>query len=221
MKIPSNWTFKSAEVAEGFDRHVREQLPWYDLTTGIVAHVARHYIPEGGLVYDIGASTGNIGRALSDTLEKRNANLVAIDNAPEMSAIYQGPGEIVTADALEFDYERFDFAVAFLALMFFPVTKRRSWVHSMTAKIKPGGAMLIFDKCSPGKGYASTVLSRLALAGKRASGVPADEIVEKELSLAGVQRPIDWMAVIPPQSIEVFRFGDFAGWLIEGPSENP
>jgi tRNA (cmo5U34)-methyltransferase len=219
MKIPTEWTFKSREIADGFDRHVREQLPWYDLTTGIVAHVARHYIPEGGLVYDIAASTGNIGRALSDTLEKRKARLIAIDNAPEMVEIYAGPGEIVTADATDYPFESFDFAVAFLALMFFPVARRRDWVHSMVSKIKPGGAMLIFDKCAPGKGYASTVLSRLVLAGKRSAGVPSDEIVEKELSLAGVQRPIDWMAVIPPGSIEVFRFGDFAGWLIEGKSE--
>lgn len=219
MKIPSDWTFKSREVADGFDRHVREQLPWYDLTTGIVAHVARHYIPEGGLVYDVGASTGNIGRALADTLEKRKARLIAIDNAPEMAAIYSAPGEIVTADALAYDFERFDFAVAFLALMFFPVSSRKAWVHSMASRIKPGGAMLIFDKCAPGKGYASTVMSRLALAGKRSAGVPSEEIIEKELSLAGVQRPVDWMSVIPPSSVEVFRFGDFAGWLIEGPSE--
>ena len=219
MKIPTEWTFKNQEVAHGFDRHVREQLPWYDLTTGIVSHFARHYIPQNGLVYDIAASTGNIGRALSETLENRNARLIAIDNSPDMASIYAGPGEIVTADATDYPFESFDFAIAFLALMFFPVARRRDWVHSMSSKIKPGGAMLIFDKCAPGKGYASTVLSRLALAGKRAAGVPSDEIVEKELSLAGVQRPIDCMAIIPPGSTEIFRFGDFAGWLIEGKSE--
>lgn len=219
MKIPEEWTFKHSEIAEGFDRHVREQLPWYDLTTGIVAHVARHYIPQGGLVYDIGASTGNIGNAIKDTLDKREAKLVAIDNSDEMAEIYSGPGEIVTADALEYEFEPFDFAVAFLALMFFPVSRRRQWVLSLVSKIKPGGAILIFDKCSPGSGYASTVLSRLALASKRAAGVSSEEIIEKELSLAGVQRPIDWMSVIPASSVNIFRFGDFAGWLIEGKSE--
>ena len=86
MKIPDEWTFKSAEVAEGFDSHVRQQLPWYDLTTGIVAHVARHYIPRGGLVYDIGASTGNIGRAICDTLTNRNATIIPIDNAKRWQA---------------------------------------------------------------------------------------------------------------------------------------
>lgn len=219
MNIPAYWTFNSEEVARGFDRHVREQLPWYDLATGIVTHVARHYVPEGGLVYDVGASTGNIGRALEEVIEKRSARFVAIDSAREMADIYSGPGAFVTADATTYAFERFDFAVVFLALMFFPVDCRRSWIESMAAKTKPGGALLVFDKCAPGQGYVSTVMSRLALSGKRSAGVPADEIIEKELSLAGVQRPIDAEKIMPDSAVEVFRFGDFAGWIIEGPTE--
>ena len=74
MDIPTNWTFETSGVAKGFDRHVREQLPWYDLATNAILHVARHYIPENGLVYDFGASTGNIGRALEPILTKRKAH---------------------------------------------------------------------------------------------------------------------------------------------------
>ena len=84
VQIPRDWTFKSVEIADAFDSHVREQLPWYDLTTGIITHVARHYIPQGGKVYDIGASTGNVGRAIADTLEARNATLYAIESSKEM-----------------------------------------------------------------------------------------------------------------------------------------
>lgn len=215
MKIPNEWTFKSKEVADGFNRHVREQLPWYDLTTGIIAHIARHYIPAGGVVYDVGASTGNIGRAIQDTLTQRNATFYAIDNAQEMADIYQGPGEFVISDAMEYEFKNFDFAVAFLAVMFFPVAKRKQWISNMVSKINPGGALIIFDKCSPGSGYSSSVISRLTLAGKVSQGVSADEIIKKELSLAGIQRPIDWKNIIPAKAIEVFRFGDFCGWLIE------
>lgn len=215
MKIPKQWTFKTEEVAKGFDDHVREQLPWYDLATGIVAHAAKHYIPEGGLVYDIGASTGNIGNAIKETIESRNASLVAIDNAESMAEIYQGPGKVIVADAMKHKFEEFDFAVAFLVVMFLPVSRRKEWIHKMAGKIKPGGAMLIFDKCQQAKGYAGTVLSRLAMAEKLRNGISADEIIKKELSLAGIQRPLDEMQTIPPNALELFRFGDFAGWLIE------
>src|SRR5690606_24935311 len=96
---PGEWTFEDGRVASAFDRHVREQLPWYDLATGAVAHICRHYIPDGGLVYDIGASTGNIGRAIEKTLEQRRARLVAIEPSKAMRDMYVGPGTVVGADA--------------------------------------------------------------------------------------------------------------------------
>ena len=63
MQIPKNWTFENTSVAQNFDKHVREQLPFYDLATNAISHIARHYIQENKLVYDIGASTGNIGNS--------------------------------------------------------------------------------------------------------------------------------------------------------------
>lgn len=216
MKIPQNWTFKSNEVANGFDKHVHEQLPWYDLTTGVIAHVARHYIPEGGMVYDIGASTGNIGKAIADTLEARHAKIVALDNSESMKAEYAAPGSLTIADAITFEYESFDFAVCFLVLMFVPPAKRAGLIAKLRAKMNPGGAMVIFDKCQPVKGYVATVMSRLALAGKVAAGVDEREIIAKELSLSGVQRPLD-PKELGDDAQEIFRFGDFAGWIIEAP----
>jgi len=213
MKIPRDWTFKTADIANGFDRHVREQLPWYDLTTGIVSHVARHYIPHDGLVYDIGASTGNCGRAMAGTIKSRGAKLVAIDSQDSMRKLYSGPGEFIVADAIEFDFQPFDFAVCFLSVMFMPVSKRGKFLADLRGKIKPGGALLVFDKCAPVQGYPASIMSRLALAGKIAAKVEAREILAKEMSLAGIQRPL-----VPDETkggIEIFRFGDFAGWIFE------
>lgn len=211
--IPHDWTFKNLAVAENFDRHVREQLPWYDLMTGIIAHIARHYIPEGGLVYDIGASTGNIGRAIADTLEARGASLIAIDNSPQMAELYAGPGVLHIGDAMDFDFQPFDLAVCFLTLMFIQPAKRPGFMAMLRERCKPGGAIVIFDKAVPAAGYAATVLWRLALAGKVAAGADAKDVIAKELSLSGIQRPIDPKEL--PDGVEVFRFGDFAGWLIE------
>jgi tRNA (cmo5U34)-methyltransferase len=215
--IPTNWTFRDDGVAAGFERHVREQLPWFEQATGAMAHVARHYIPDGGLVYDIGASTGNVGRAIAPALEARGARLVPIEVSPQMAARYDGPqpGNLLVADVREVAFEPFDLAVCFLTLMFVPVADRPALLARLRAACRPGGAIVVFDKCEARAGYAATVLWRLALAGKVATGVPAEEIVAKELSLGGVQRPLD-PAVLGPDALEFFRFGEFAGWLIEG-----
>lgn len=219
MLIPKEWTFKDAHVASEFDSHVREQLPWYDLVSSAVAHIARHYLPEDGLVYDIGTSTGNVGRQLQDSLKVRNARLVAIDNSPDMIAKYAGPGEPVIADALTFDYETFDVGILFLVLMFMPVSSRKEFVRRLVGKMAPGGALIIVDKVEVSRGYISTVLHRLTMAGKVAAGCDMAEVTLKELSLGGVQRPLphDFGMRIDYHCTEFFRFGEFAGWVVESP----
>jgi tRNA (cmo5U34)-methyltransferase len=215
LAIPKEWTFRSKVVAEAFDSHVRTELPWYSLATGIVTHIARCYVPQGGTVIDVGASTGNIGRALAPTLEARGASLIAIDGSPEMAKVYDAPGQFIIADAEAFDYaaKKPDLIVAFLALMFVPIARRMSLITRMMGAISPGGAIVIFDKTPPRAGYLGTVAYRLTLAAKYEAGaIPAD-IIAKELSISGLQRPLteDEIAGF----VEVFRFGDFAGFVYE------
>jgi tRNA (cmo5U34)-methyltransferase len=212
LEIPADWSFASSDIARRFDRHVREQLPWYELASGLAAHVARHYLPEGGLVYDLGASTGNVGRILEPTLKARGARLIAVEREPEMAAAYDGPGELLVADVRDVEYERFDVAIAFLLFMFIPAADRGKLLHRLTTAMKEGGAVIVFDKDEPPGGYLGTVVRRLTLAGKVATETPAEEIVAKELSLEGVQRPVPrgW-----PSGVELFRFGEFFGSVVE------
>ena len=217
MKIPSNWTFETPEVAKGFDAHVREQLPWYDLATNAITHIARHYIPRNGLVYDIGAATGNIARALEPVLFDRNARIESIEPAEAMVKQFRGPGILHCARAEDFQYRAFDLGVVFLTLMFIEPRERPLLMNKLRHACKPGGAIVVFDKLEPAGGYLSTVMYRMTLAGKKAAGVHADEIIEKELSLSGVQRPICETQLAGAAHLW-FKFGDFAGWVIEKPA---
>lgn len=214
MNIPNEWTFKTEAIANGFDQHVREQLPWYELATHAVAHIGRHYIPERGTVYDIGSSTGNISRALADTIKARNAELIAIEESEAMCEKYAGPGSVVCANAIEAEIEPFDFAVLFLVVMFMPVADRAEFLNRLWCSTLPGGAMIIVDKTLPPSGYCGTVMRRLPMAWKAESGESCDNIIRKELSLAGYQRPIN-TNILPGYPIEFFRMGEFAGWIIE------
>jgi tRNA (cmo5U34)-methyltransferase len=220
LSIPRQWTFRSPATAAAFDAHVRESLPWYDLATGIVAHLARCYVPMRGTAIDVGAATGNVGRALAPLLDAREAFLWAIDDSPEMQRAASAAGlpercEYVVGDAVAYDYaqKKPDLIVCFLTLMFVPVPHRRDLLARMAAAIRPGGALVVFDKMVPRPGYAGTVAYRLTLAAKSEAGASPADIVAKELSVSGVQRPLseDELA----DFLEVFRFGDFAGFVLE------
>ena len=207
-----DWTFQG--FAPEFDAHVREQLPWYGMATESVALIARHYIPRRGLVYDLGASTGNVGRVLASTLHEREARLVALDECRDMVAAYRGPGRAITADVARYPYKAFDVGIAFLTLMFLPVPERRRLLATLRGKVKPGGAIIVVDKEESPGGYPATVLARLTWDCKLRQGAEPGAVMRKELALSGVQRPL-YRGELGPDAVEVFRFGDFAGGLIE------
>jgi len=213
LVIPTNWTFKNASVANNFESHVREQLPWYDLVSGAVAHIVRHYLPEKGKLYDIGASTGNMTRLLEGVIRTRGAEAISIENSQQMADKWDGFGTIHVGDATRFQYAYFDVAVLFLTVMFFPVIERESLFQKLLGKLRPGGVIIVVDKEEAVCGYLATVLSRLTLAGKVATGTNSDEIVQKELSLAGVQRPLK-ESDLPEGAVRFFKFGEFGGWII-------
>lgn len=213
MRIPKQWTFNNEEVAGAFDQHVREQLPWYDLATQAIAHIARHYAQPHSIIYDIGASTGNITNAIKEDICQREIHAVSIENSKEMVNRWDGIGSLVETDAQNYDYQPFSVAILNLTLQFLTKADRQNLLNTLKRKVLPGGAIIILDKFAPQNGYISTVLYRQALAAKLQQGATPKEIIEKELSLTGVQRPLD------PEEItgtEFFRYGHFAGYIIEG-----
>lgn len=213
IAIPRNWTFKDDSVADGFDAHVNEQLPWYSLATDAIKHITCHYLPERGLMYDIGASTGNIGRAVNDLLKARCADFIAIEESEQMAKRYTGPEKLIVGKAEEYTYEPFDVATLFLVLMFIPVAVRSALVRQLRRRLKPGGAIIIFDKIHQPAGYEGAVMRRLTMAWKLNNGADPEDIIAKELSLAGVQRPIE-PKILGHDARLFFQFGEFAGWVI-------
>lgn len=187
MSQGKDWTFHG--FAGEFDGHVREQLPWYELASAAMGLIARQYIPKDGKVYDLGASTGNVGRVLASTLEACSTRLTAIDECTDMVEAYNAPGRPLRADMTRFGYKPFDVAVEFLA-----VPARRKLLARLRQQLRPGGAIIVFDKAVPPGGYPATVLARLTWTSKLDQGVEPGE-----------------------DAVEVFKFGDFAGWwIIEG-----
>jgi tRNA (cmo5U34)-methyltransferase len=133
-----------------------------------------------------------------------------------MAERYAGPPELVVADAVTFEYQPFDFAVCFLVLMFLPVTTRAEFLRRLASLTKPGGALVIVDKVQMPPGYVGTAFSRLTLQQKLAVGARPEDILRKELSLAGYQRPLD-PRMFPSSARTFFQVGEFVGWIIEAP----
>ncbi|UPR31464.1 methyltransferase domain-containing protein [Vibrio crassostreae] len=214
MKIPKDWTFKSSDVAEGFDTHVREQLPWYNIATSMTAHFARNYLPENGVLLDLGCSTGNVSDSCRETIQTRNVSVVNVDNSEEMAVLFRGVGEVTIANIENFEIPEFDVCVMFLSMMFVPVNSRSALIMELMKNTRKGGLVLIVDKMESFSGYSGQVINRLSLVNKLDAGAKPDDVLAKELSLSGVQRPIN--PELLNSFTKWFQIGEFCGYLYEG-----
>jgi tRNA (cmo5U34)-methyltransferase len=185
------------------------------MLTRAVAHIGRHYITEGGIVYDIGAGLGNISIALADVIEARNAKMISIEASAEMIKKFRGSGEILHSDARQVHFQDVDLIVCFLVCMFFPPEDVWRFLHRAKEGLHKGGALIVLEKLENRGGYLGSVFYRMTLAEKLYSGADPKRILEKELSLAGVQRPLDEKIFRELDAVEFFRFGDFAGYVVE------
>ncbi len=75
---------------------------------------------------------------------------------------------------------------------------------------------MVVDKVQMPPGYVGTAFSRLTLQQKLAVGAKPDDILRKELSLAGYQRPIDPL-MLPKAARPFFQVGEFVGWILAAP----
>jgi tRNA (cmo5U34)-methyltransferase len=212
-----DWTFNSKQIAESFDSHVREQLPWYDLASETVAIIARNYLRQNGVVYDIGCSTGNIAKRMVSLIQERACDFYGIDTSGDMICRQQTDwGEAIHADALDYHYEPFSVAVCFLTLSFLTVDEREALIVRLRGACESGGVIIVVDKFEAPGGYAGTVLRRITTAWKLINGASPSDILSKELSLSGVQRPLN-RDELPSDAVRFFQLGEFQGWIIQQP----
>jgi len=215
------WTFETKEIAETFDDHVREQLPWYELVTEAVSYIIRNYLPHRGVVVDIGASTGNMVHKIAPMVSERLGEIVAIEKSSSMCDVltnkYAKKNDwihVKEADVTKIIMPKGDVYIMFLTMMFIPVEHRKALINSMRANCKRGGVIVVVDKVCDHSGYFATVLKRLTMQFKLQQGAKPEDVLTKEMSLAGVQIPID-TAILGDDAKQFFRMGEFAGWVIE------
>jgi tRNA (cmo5U34)-methyltransferase len=217
----NSWTFETPEIAAGFDAHVREQLPWYDMVTDAVVYIVRNYLTEGNNVVDVGASTGNMIDKLMPLLLERKALAVALEKSPTMVGVLEGRFanhrnvRVVREDVTTCGWEQAQVYVVFLTMMFIPVHQRKRVIDRLRENLLKGGVLIVVDKVCDHGGYFATVLKRLGMQLKLQQGAKPEDVLTKEMSLAGVQIPFD-PSMLGENAKQFFRMGEFAGWVVEG-----
>ncbi len=217
IEIPETWTFKTDEIVKNFDSHVNEQLPWYDFASFCVAYLVCCYLPSGGIIYDIGSSTGNIIKRISKISTERAATIISIDDSIDMILSQKNTAEKICANASILNYKSHDVTVIFLTLSFLKISERKPLLLKIIEKLNDGGALIVVDKFTQENltHYLETSLKRMTVSFKQKNKIPPDEIIKKELSISGVSRPVSRQLFEKLEFKNFFKIGEFEGWLFE------
>jgi tRNA (cmo5U34)-methyltransferase len=208
----STWNFD--KVASAFNEHITEQLPWYPLFNQLVlTETARYFIKKNSIVYDIGASIGNVEKHLDFLLLERNVKFVPIEENELMATKYVGNyrDRLHVGDATQYNYEPFSFATSILTLSFIHPSERQILIQELMQKCMIGGAILVLEKMENKEGPIGSIQNRITWQAKLNGNVPMRDIVDKEISLSGSQIPLHANEL--EGFHKIWQFGDFCAWL--------
>lgn len=192
------WAF-TREVVTVFDGHVRASVPFYDDIQAMVAELADWLVPAGGLIADLGCSTGNTSAAILARHPDRDLRVALYDEAlPMVNEARQrldpaAPGRVDwhigrLQDGLA--HHDADLTLLLFVLQFIPYPDDRQAVltHARNASA-PTGALIVAEKTRPRDPRWAEIANDVSHDFKARSGITGDQIRAKAAALRGVLNP--------------------------------
>lgn len=224
----SDWTFDG--FGPQFIEHAERHLPHYRLTHGIVCHVARFAVPDGGQVADLGCSTGDALRSIGASVRDRRVTAYGydidqsmIDQAQEnLSRLPNLTSHLYRADLLADDlrHDRADLTLLLWTLQFLPPALRGQVLAAAWKRAAPTGCLLVAAKIRLPSGRWQEIADDALAEYKMSRGLTVEEIRAKAESLRGVMvvdAPYRLVAMIREAGwrdpVVLFRW---QGWVLVG-----
>jgi tRNA (cmo5U34)-methyltransferase len=186
------------QVARVFPDMIKRSVPGYSQILGMAGVIARRYVPEGGRVYDLGASLGAGTLSVAQQLAHlEQLEIIAVDNSQAMTercqqllteALPLRPVTTCCADIRTLSYQPCDLILINFTLQFLPPEDRQSLLDRLFAALRPGGALLLSEKIHFTDPRLSQLLYELHHDFKRANGYSDMEISQKRTALEDVLR---------------------------------
>lgn len=184
------------QVARVFPDMIKRSVPGYSQILGMCGVIAKRYVPEGGRIYDLGASWGASTLSVAQQLAHLNeVEFIALDASAAMHERNQTvfaanlPERQVTslcADVREFSYQPCDLILVNFTLQFIPPTERAILINKLYAALRPGGALVLSEKIHFAEQRQAQLLYKLHHDFKRANGYSDLEISQKRTALEDV-----------------------------------
>lgn len=186
------------KVADVFPDMLKRSIPGYhEIIRGIGA-IARHFITEGGLVYDLGCSLGAATISIREQVTGCDFQVIAVDASTAMVercrrqfSMYKSCSniEVLCADITKMSFTPCDLVVLNFTLQFIEPPLRAELLKRLADSVKPGGALILSEKVCFSDERLDALMQKMHIDFKKANGYSDLEIAQKRAALENVLIP--------------------------------
>lgn len=186
------WTFEEESVVKEFDKHIRQSIPMYDTFHKMIRNMSRYAIQDNSKVVDIGCSTGYLLKELQGVSNKNNVEFIGLDTSAYMIEFCKKnhKGNFINTNATDFDFTGSSFITSVLCLQFCKKEDRRRIVESIYRGLKEDGMFVVVEKVKTQTVDVHDMYNDLYYDFKREQGLTDKEIIDKNVSLRGIMKPM-------------------------------
>lgn len=189
-----NWRFNE-EVVSKFDEHVKKSVPLYDIFHKSLIEISKYYIRKDSDIIDLGTSTGYFIKNIYDEKLNRNNKFIGVDiensMIQECKKRYKDDNiEFLLSDAIDIDYSNCSVISLILLLQFLEKDKRVELLRKIYSQIKNNTVLLIVEKIKTHNIDLHDIYNDLYYDFKRECKLSDTEILDKNISLRGIMKPI-------------------------------
>ncbi|WP_027326630.1 carboxy-S-adenosyl-L-methionine synthase CmoA [Helicobacter pametensis] len=194
MQKPTKQFEFDESVASVFDDMLNRSIPFYEEQIKLLAHFASLELCEGGRVYDLGSSTGNVLFALSKLAPK--AECIGLDSSYAMiarsmlkSLAYGGNVHFEEANFLDYEFLPSKVMIANYTMQFVRPLQREKMIKRIFDALEMGGVFLMGEKVISHEKVLDRAMIDYYYSYKSSQGYSQIEIAQKREALENVLIP--------------------------------
>jgi tRNA (cmo5U34)-methyltransferase len=188
----ASWRFDD-NVANSFDKHVRQSIPFYDLIQNYICSLSEWFLKDHSIIYDLGCSTGETAKNIIKFNFIRNINFkyYGLDNSSQMISLAKKKVKSKNVTFIKSDINKFNFkknSDLFISILVFPflnLNQRESLLLKIYKSLKIGGSLILVDKCYSDDPLIQDIFNQVYFDSKIKNKLTKDQILNKAKTLRG------------------------------------
>ena len=222
--LNSSWSFGN-KIATKFEKHIKQSVPLYEEGHDLILMMSDFFISEDSVVYDIGCSTGNLVKKISNRHKNKKFKIYAVDIEKEMITHAKKKNKdkkiiFLNKDISKYKINKCDLIISYYTMQFIKPKNRQLLFNKLFKSLNWGGALLIFEKVRANDARFQDIITSMYYSFKEDQGFLPEEIYNKTKSLKSILEPFSSDANIDMMKRSGFKdimtlqkYICFEGWV--------